>query len=118
VQPPPPSSQDLQAEILALRARLQEAQETLDAIRTGSVDAVVVSGAQGNQIFTLQGADTAYRVLVESMQEGAVTVAADGTSCMPINGWQTCCRRRLSAYLARLSSSLFLPWTALCSPDF
>lgn len=58
--------------------RLREAQDTLDAIRNGAVDAVVVSGANGNHIYSLTGAEQPYRVYVEHMQEGAATVAADG----------------------------------------
>ncbi|HEU5395854.1 MAG TPA: PAS domain-containing sensor histidine kinase, partial [Verrucomicrobiae bacterium] len=62
----------------ALQERLREAQETLDAIRNGEVDAVVVSGARGNQIYSLTGADQPYRVYVERMQEGAVTISRSG----------------------------------------
>lgn len=63
----------------ALRARNEELEATLDAIRSGAVDALVVSGQEGEQIFTLQGADQSYRVLVEAMNEGAVTISDDGT---------------------------------------
>jgi PAS domain S-box-containing protein len=38
-----------------------------------------VSGPQGEQVFTLQGAEYAYRALVEAMNEGAATLGADGT---------------------------------------
>jgi PAS domain S-box-containing protein len=62
-----------------LRARLAEAEETLRAIRGGAVDAFVVRTRQGDQVFTLQGADHPYRVLVEQMEEGAATVSTDGT---------------------------------------
>ncbi len=61
-----------------LRARLLEAEETLDAIREGEVDAVVVGGPEGQQVYTLESADRPYRVLIEQMQEGAVTLNADG----------------------------------------
>ena len=64
-------------ELSELRLRLAEAEETLRAIRTGEVDTVVVSGKQGPQVFTLQGAEHAYRVLIESMNEGALTLTAD-----------------------------------------
>ena len=64
--------------IAELEARLAEAEETLQAIRTGQVDALVVSGPDGDQIFALEGADHAYRILVEEMQEGAVTLDPDG----------------------------------------
>ena len=64
-------------ELAELRARLADAEETLRAIRTGEVDAVVVAGKQGPQVFTLEGAEHAYRVLIESMNEGALTLTAD-----------------------------------------
>jgi PAS domain S-box-containing protein len=64
--------------IAELEARLAEAEETLQAIRTGEVDALVVSGPDGDQIFALEGADHAYRLLVEEMQEGAVTLDQEG----------------------------------------
>src|SRR3984885_12955943 len=62
-----------------LRARLREAEETIDAIRNGDVDAVVVGGPSGQQVYTLENADRPYRVLIEEMQEGAVTLGKDGT---------------------------------------
>jgi PAS domain S-box-containing protein len=62
-----------------LISRLREAEETLEAIRTGEVDAVVVAGPAGQQVYTLENADRPYRVLVEQMQEGAVTLSDNGT---------------------------------------
>jgi PAS domain S-box-containing protein len=62
-----------------LQDRLEEAHEILTAIRTGVVDAVVVDGPAGEQIYTLEGADHPYRVFVETMNEGAVTLTANGT---------------------------------------
>jgi PAS domain S-box-containing protein len=62
-----------------LRSRLAEAEGTLRAIRTGEVDAVVISGEKGPQVFTLEGAEHAYRVLIESMNEGALTLTTGGT---------------------------------------
>ena len=67
-----------ETEIARLKDTLREAQETLDAIRSGEVDAVVVSGAKGNQIYSLTSAEQPYRIYVERMQEGAVTIASDG----------------------------------------
>jgi PAS domain S-box-containing protein len=61
-----------------LRSRLEEAEETIEAIRSGKVDALVVSGPQGEQIYTLHGADHSYRVLLEDMNEGAATLIPDG----------------------------------------
>ena len=62
-----------------LRLRLEEAENTLRAVRRGEVDAVVVAGRHGPHVFTLQGAEHAYRVLIESMNEGALTLTAGMT---------------------------------------
>ena len=73
-----PTAQQLLAENEDLRARLQEAEETLRAIRCGEVDALVVTGLAGEQIYTLKGADYSYRLLIEDMNEGALTLTAQG----------------------------------------
>jgi PAS domain S-box-containing protein len=73
-----PSRPELEAELEDLRARLAAAEEALRAIREGEVDGVVVTGRHGEQLYTLSGADRAYRQLVETMNEGAVTLSADG----------------------------------------
>jgi len=65
--------------VAALRERLREAEATLDAIRNGDVDAIVVGGPSGQQVYTLENADRPYRVLVEQMQEGALSLGGDGT---------------------------------------
>src|SRR6266850_254581 len=70
---------DLEAEIKDLKARLAEAEQTLNAIRTGEVDALVVSGSGGDQVFTLKGAEMPYRILVEEMNQGALIIIPDGT---------------------------------------
>ena len=62
-----------------LKAKLAEAEETLRAIREGEVDAVVVSGEQGEQVYSLVGAESVYRLIVDTMKEAAFTVAFDGT---------------------------------------
>jgi transcriptional regulator with GAF, ATPase, and Fis domain len=66
-------------ELQELTARMTEAEETLRAIRSGEVDALVVKTEQGDRVFTLSGADHPYRVMVETMNEGAATLAFDGT---------------------------------------
>ncbi|RQD74014.1 MAG: PAS domain S-box protein [Desulfonatronospira sp. MSAO_Bac3] len=71
-------AKDLQQENAELRARLEDTQETLRAIRSGEVDALVVSTDQGEQVFTLKGADHPFRVLMEDMSEGALTLSSDG----------------------------------------
>jgi PAS domain S-box-containing protein len=67
-----------ESELKNLRARLAEAEETLHAIRRGDVDAVVIEGPNGPQVYTLENADRPYRLLVERMQEGALTLSPDG----------------------------------------
>ena len=69
--------QDSSAEIQELRARLEEAEATLEAIRTGKVDGLIISTPKGEQIYTLTGAEKPYRVLIEEMKEGAVLVSED-----------------------------------------
>ena len=69
---------ELLSEIETLRLRLEEAEDTLQAIHSGEVDALVISRPEGEQVFTLQGAEHPYRVLVETMSEGAVFLTSDG----------------------------------------
>lgn len=76
---PDRTRQQLLDELQELTSRMREAEETLRAIRGGEVDGLVVSTAEGERVFTLSGADHPYRVMVETMNEGAVTLASDGT---------------------------------------
>src|SRR5579863_4511143 len=62
----------------ALEARLNEAEDTLRAIRAGEIDALVVQGSAGERVYTLRNADYPYRTLVEQMQDGAAILSADG----------------------------------------
>ncbi len=73
------SAKDLLAENEDLRLRLEEALDTLRAIRSGEVDALVVSTPQGDQVYTLKGAERTSRLILETLNEGVLTVAEDGT---------------------------------------
>jgi len=64
--------------IKQLEMRLEEAESTLQAIRHGEVDALVVSSPTGPQVYTLQSADHPYRILIQEMQEGALTLTSTG----------------------------------------
>lgn len=101
-----------QAKLLAenedLRARLGEAEETLRAIRSGEVDALFVSGVDGEQILTLKGADRAYRVLIENMNEGALTLAADGVILYANQRFA----EMLKTPLKKVIGSVILTWIA------
>jgi PAS domain S-box-containing protein len=72
------TEQDFRKEIEQLRTELEEARELIQAIRTGEVDALAVQGPEGSQIYTLKSADHTYRVLVEEMNEGALTLNKEG----------------------------------------
>jgi len=61
-----------------LTMRLEDAENTLQAIRQGEVDALVVSDPGGPQVYTLRSADHPYRILVQEMQEGALTLTPTG----------------------------------------
>jgi len=61
-----------------LRSRLSETEEMLSAIRSGEVDAIVISGKKGEQVYSLSSAETPYRTFVEEMHGGAVTLTKEG----------------------------------------
>jgi len=62
-----------------VRARLAEAEDALEAIRSGQADALVGTGSRSGEVFTLRGSDEPYRVFVEAMNEGAVALDLRGT---------------------------------------
>ena len=66
------------SELESLRQKLDEANETIEAIRAGQVDAFVVKGEEGPRIYTLKSADQTYRLFIEKMIEGAVTLNEKG----------------------------------------
>jgi PAS domain S-box-containing protein len=72
------SMEDVQEKMNSLKNRLQVAEDTLEAIRTGSVDAIAIQGENGTQIFSLKTADKTYRNLVEKMNEAGLTLNQDG----------------------------------------
>lgn len=72
------SQQELLREIEELKHQLEEVNDTIEAIRTGQVDALVVQGGNGHQLYTLKSADHTYRVFIEKMTEGAVTLDQSG----------------------------------------
>lgn len=72
------STDELLSEINNLKIQLEEANDTIEAIRTGQVDALVVKNDNGHELYTLKSADQTYRVFIEKMTEGAVTLNRDG----------------------------------------
>ncbi|MGA8273999.1 MAG: ATP-binding protein [Candidatus Sulfotelmatobacter sp.] len=57
---------------------MEEAEETLRAIRDGAVDAFVVQEVEGHRVYTLEGSDLPYSTLVGRMQQGAAMLDAKG----------------------------------------
>lgn len=69
---------DVQARLGRAEARVAELEATLDAIRRGDVDGVIVESPGGPRVFTLQSPDEPYRIFVERMNEGAATLTLEG----------------------------------------
>jgi PAS domain S-box-containing protein len=76
-----------------LLARLKTAEETLRAIQSGEVDALMVSGRRGEHVVSLKGGEPAYRMLVEAMSEGAATLSRNGAVLY--------CNRRFAELMCR-----------------
>jgi PAS domain S-box-containing protein len=76
-----------------LLARLRTADETLRAIQSGEVDALMVSGRRGDRVVSLKGGEPAYRMLVEAMSEGAATLSQNGAVLY--------CNRRFAELMSR-----------------
>ena len=98
-------------ELAGLRTRLADAEATLRAIRTGEVDSVMVAGKEGAQVFTLDGAERAYRMLIESMNEGALMLTVDKTILYA----NQCFARMVKCPLEQVTGSSFRRF--LSAPD-
>ena len=72
------STEQLEAELQELKHQLFEANEAIEAIRTGQIDALVFTGNNGHELYTIKTADQAYRVFIEKMTEGAITLNDKG----------------------------------------
>jgi PAS domain S-box-containing protein len=86
------------AETAELRAQLREARETIEAIRGGGVDSLVIGPPGQEQVYTLASADRTYRLIVEAMSEGAATISPRGI-ILDVN-------RRLSLMIGQPSTQL------------
>jgi PAS domain S-box-containing protein len=72
-EPPGESRPADSAELAEVRAQLRELQQTIEAIRTGEVDSLLIGPPGHEQVhFTV---DRSYRLIVEAMNEGAATVS-------------------------------------------
>ena len=66
------------AELAEVRAQLREAHETIEAIRSGDVDSLVIGPPGQEQIYALASATRPYRLIVAAMNEGAATISPRG----------------------------------------
>jgi PAS domain S-box-containing protein len=76
--PPGESRQGDSAELAEVRAQLRELQQTIEAIRTGDVDSLIIGPPGQQQVYALATADRPYRLIVEAMNEGTATVSPRG----------------------------------------
>jgi PAS domain S-box-containing protein len=103
-----PNKKQLVDENAGLRIRLEESEDTLRAIRSGEVDAIVVSGVGGEQVFTLTSAERPYRALIEDMKEGAMTLTSEGVILYA----NRCFAEMLKTPLEKVISSTIHTWIA------
>lgn len=73
-----PDYKELLSQNQELRRQLDEANDAIEAIRTGQVDALIVKTGGEHELYTLQSADQTYRVFIEKMAEGAITLDSKG----------------------------------------
>jgi two-component system CheB/CheR fusion protein len=101
--------EQLLAENERLLRQLEEATDTIEAIRTGQVDALVVAGKDGHELYTLKTADQAYRVFIQTMNEGAITLSEEGLILY-------CNSTFANLVGVPLSQAIGLPFEAFVSP--
>ena len=61
-----------------LAVKLKEANEIIEAIRQGNIDAVFIANNETPNVLVSKTADQTYRRFIENMSEGVVTLHADG----------------------------------------
>jgi PAS domain S-box-containing protein len=70
--------QELNNKLTELTAQLQEAHDIINAIHKGEIDAFIVKNDDKHELYTLKSADKAYRLFIEKMNEGAITLNRQG----------------------------------------
>lgn len=103
-----PNKKQLVDENAGLRIQLEESEDTLRAIRSGEVDAIVVSGVGGEQIFTLSSAERPYRALIEEMKEGALILTSEAVILYA----NRCFAEMLKTPLEKVIGSTIQTWIA------
>lgn len=81
----PKNIKELSEKIEKLKKEIKELQHLHDTkasngtIKAGDIDALVIANEKSLKVYTEHTADKTYRVLIEKMHEGAVTINEDGT---------------------------------------
>lgn len=101
-----------------LSQRLREADDTLEAIRTGAVDALFIENTEGVNVYTLESADRPYRTLVEQMQEGAVSMSPEGTVLYGNERLGAIVQRPVEQLIGHAFSELVMPTDQVRFDDF
>lgn len=92
---------ELLAENAELRARLDKAEQTLAEIRRGEVAAIAANAVQVDQVYSLAGAESVYRLIVETMTETALTVSPEGAVLFANAQFAKLLRRPLEQIIGR-----------------
>ena len=69
---------ELLSEIEELKNQLYEANSIIDAIKEGSVDALIINENGKPNLYSLESADYTYRILIEKFGEGALSISETG----------------------------------------
>ncbi|MGN6640027.1 MAG: PAS domain-containing sensor histidine kinase [Mucilaginibacter sp.] len=104
--------EELLAENQELKIQLDEATDTIDAIRNGQVDAIVINKEDGHRIYTLKTADQSFRIFIEKMNEGAVTLNRDGVIIYSNSRFASMVKMPLQKVIG-LTFTAFIPEDAL-----
>jgi PAS domain S-box-containing protein len=70
--------ESLLKEIAALKEELHESNSIVEAIKTGDVDALIVSNNGTPQLYSLETADYTFRLLIEKFRQGALSISRNG----------------------------------------
>ena len=66
------------ADLAEVREQLREARETIEAIRSGGIDSLMIGPSGEEQVYALASVDRPYQLIVRAMNEGAATVSPRG----------------------------------------
>lgn len=92
-----------------LRSRVTESEEILSAMRNGEVDAIVISGEKGEQVYSLSSAETPYRTFVEEMHGGAVTFNKEGLILFCNNSFAELVKQPVNQVIGSIFKNYIIP---------